>query len=246
MAIAAVVAGIALLVLHWDKVKAAFSSFNDWLDAHPVFDFILRAVFPVLGVIRLVRRHWDSLLAFFKFTLSWSPIGLVIRFWEPIKWFFAGIWDGIKTGLVAAWEALKAVFSWSPLGIIIRIYGAVFKYLENKFGIFTKIGSAIKGVGRFLGFGKDGEKDAGKDGARETLPAPARRQETLLVESREIKAAAARAAAAPVVSRVDVGGITINAAPGQSEKEIVRAAVDELEERQQAAVEAIMTDYAHA
>jgi hypothetical protein len=246
MAIGVVVAAVGLLILHWNKVKAAFVSFNDWLDRHPVFDFILRILFPFLGAIRVIRRNWDSIMAFFaatwnglKFLFSWSPIGLIIRYWEPIKSFFGILWEGIKSGVLFFWDILKTIFSWSPLGLVIKAYGVMFNWLEKKFGVFSKIGGAIKGVARFLGFGKDEKQEGKPDGAT------AARQQSLIDESKSIKQEAAQKTAT-AAARVDVGGITINAAPGQSEKEIAAAVADELEARQQAAADSLLSDLAHA
>ncbi|RRJ96869.1 hypothetical protein Ga0100231_024185 [Opitutaceae bacterium TAV4] len=137
-----VIVAIGLLAAGIYALWKNFGAINAWLDEHPIFDGILRVVFPIIGLVRIIRRHWEPIVGFFK----WVGSG--------IAWYFATAWENIKTSISFVWDLLKRVFSWSPLGLVVRAYGAMFDWLERKFGIFTKLGGAIKAVGGWLGFGK--------------------------------------------------------------------------------------------
>lgn len=46
--------------------------------------------------------------------------GVVIKYWEPIKGFFAWLWEGIKKTFTAGVEFLKTIFENSPLGLFVK------------------------------------------------------------------------------------------------------------------------------
>jgi hypothetical protein len=264
------VIGIVSLTRSVGLAKVAMAAFNFVMSANPI-GLIIIAVAALIGIIYLLWKNWDTIWGAIKsFTLAvWDAIksaalavwdalksawdwcaGLCVKIWTAVGSFFSGLWDSIKIGLASAWEFIKNIFSWSPLGLVIKAYGVMFKWLEDKFGIFSKIGGAIKGIGRFFGLGK---KDDPADGGTASVPSalagggpiqPRQRQRQIASEINKTQKAEATTATA--AARVDVGGITINAAPGQSEKEIAAAVADELEARQQAAADSLLSDLAHA
>jgi hypothetical protein len=67
---------------------------------------------------------------------------LLIRYWEPIKAFFAGLWTEVKAAFDGGIGAIAAfVLNWSPVGLFYRAFAAVMSW----FGIelpakFTEFG----------------------------------------------------------------------------------------------------------
>ncbi|MCL2656134.1 MAG: hypothetical protein FWD62_01725 [Betaproteobacteria bacterium] len=92
--------------------------------------------------------------------LLMNPIGLAItgialaayliyRYWEPIKGFFAGLWNEIKTAFDGGWKGiLLLILRWSPLGIFTRAFKATLDWFEidlpTKFSGFGE--SIVKGL----------------------------------------------------------------------------------------------------
>ncbi|MFH0710136.1 MAG: phage tail tape measure protein [Pseudomonadota bacterium] len=91
---------------------------------------------------------------------------LIISNWEPIKGWFQGIFENIKTAASTSWEYLKGIFSWTPLGMVINnwtpivstfqaIIGAIskpftvfFDWIESK---FKAVSETVNSVGSFFG-----------------------------------------------------------------------------------------------
>ncbi|MDQ7091747.1 MAG: phage tail tape measure protein [Methylococcales bacterium] len=120
--------------------------------------------------------------------LTANPIGLVIvavaalavavwQYWQPIKAFVGGVWEGLKTGLAPVMEALaplQPIFSsiGQSLGIVFGWLGQLFSPLEatkgeldsaatagQDFGM--KLGAAISAVAHVIGFLATGVKGIG-------------------------------------------------------------------------------------
>lgn len=66
---------------------------------------------------------------------------LIIKYWDPIKAFFAKLWDGIKIAFTKFWEFVKnwGVLLLGPIGLII-------KYWDNIKGFFLKLWPSIKAI----------------------------------------------------------------------------------------------------
>lgn len=95
IAVAALVAGIVLLIQNWDTIVAAFKSgiqsiwtwFSDLLD-NPFFAALSTIFLPFITVPALIFKHW-----------------------EPIKEFFSSIWDIFTNGFNNAMEAVTKIIS---------------------------------------------------------------------------------------------------------------------------------------
>lgn len=99
LAIAAVVAGIVLLIMHWDAVKGVMQKFGQWLDkvfAHDftedlgIFGHGLNALFhSISDIVAGIKRAFGGLFDFLGGLLS----GDWPRMWQGAADFFGGIWD---------------------------------------------------------------------------------------------------------------------------------------------------------
>lgn len=70
---------------------------------------------------------------------------LIIRYWEPIKAFFSGLWDQVKQAAAGGIAGIGAlILNWSPLGLFYSAFAAVMSW----FGVelpskFTEFGANI-------------------------------------------------------------------------------------------------------
>lgn len=101
-AIAAIAVSALLIYKYWEPIKAFAQSM--WG-----------------AVSGFVTENWDTI----KRVLSWTPIGLIVANWEPIRKFFVGLFQDIKSTAMGAiewvlekiaavgrlWDKTKAVFS---------------------------------------------------------------------------------------------------------------------------------------
>ena len=140
-----------------------------------------------LGVIAAVKRlgaglWWlgKNILPFLGRTFLWlgrvflmNPIGLAItaiaaaayliyRYWEPIKGFFTGLWQEVKSafdGGIAGVAAL--IVNWSPLGLFYKAFAGVMHWfgieLPGKFSEFggMLIGGIVDGIKNKLAAAKE-------------------------------------------------------------------------------------------
>jgi TP901 family phage tail tape measure protein len=131
--ILAVIGGIALLALGavalvknwdavsaffaslWNKITGAFSAAFDWIKnllggvSNKVLGVV--AVFlPFIGIPALIIKNWETIQAFFAGL--WSRITtLVTTAWNGIKNFFAGLWAGITAEFASAWNGILSFFN---------------------------------------------------------------------------------------------------------------------------------------
>jgi hypothetical protein len=106
-----------------------------------------------LGMLGAAFRMFGTVLFTFGRMLLLTPIGLavtgialaaflLIRYWEPIKAFFAGLWTDVKAAFDGGIGAIAAlVLNWSPVGLFYRAFAAVMSW----FGVelpakFTEFG----------------------------------------------------------------------------------------------------------
>ena len=75
--------------------------------------------------------------------------GLLIKYWEPVTAFFAGMWRGIKSAL----QPLADAFAWlAPLGeAISNVFGALFGPIETTSEQMENFGSVGERVGKTIG-----------------------------------------------------------------------------------------------
>lgn len=176
-----------------------WDAINAWFDAHPFLGAIISAAFPVIGAIRLVVK----------------AIG-----------YLRENWGAVTSALGTAWEAIKTIFSWSPLGVVIKAYGVMFKWLEDKFGIFTKIGAAFSKVKGWFGGGKKTDADPAAAAAAPTAI------DTTIPVSR----------GGNNTVNNSIGKIEVTAPPGVSAEEVANLTVRKINEQQSAMLDGALAD----
>lgn len=124
LGIAALIAGIVLLVKNWDKVKGAFLWLFDWLKSHwPLLLVILTG--PFGAAVLLITKNWDTIR------------GAISGVFSFIQGIFGKLTAILTKPFTAAWDAISAVFD--------KVHGAVdsaFSFVRDTAG---KIASALKG-----------------------------------------------------------------------------------------------------
>ncbi|MCD9123999.1 phage tail tape measure protein [Cupriavidus sp. UGS-1] len=110
----------------------------------------------VLGLLAGAFRAAGSAALFVGRLLLANPIGLlvagiavaallVIRYWEPIKAFFAGLWEQIRQAFAGGLGGIAAlILNWSPIGLFYQAFAGVLSW----FGVelparFTEFGANI-------------------------------------------------------------------------------------------------------
>lgn len=155
IAVAALIAGVVLLIKNWDKVKA----------------FFVRAW---VAVKRALKAAWDWFINFAtngpgRFIPFIQIIGVVVKYWKNIKAAIVTAWNwvvkfvgyvvGKQFGAIkaaigfvvnifnAVWGAIKHVWQWVQK-LIYKFIGAEFKGIEKIIGaivaVWNRVSSAIK------------------------------------------------------------------------------------------------------
>lgn len=169
LAITALLAGVILLVKHWDEVKAtavkvwekikeAWSQAVDWFK--DTFSKIWEGIKEKLSPwVEYFQAIWDSIKLIFSvvkdvlsgnFSDAWDKIKAIVGVWKD---YFTGVWDKIKGvfGKVktffkdtfkSAYDAVKSVFS--PIA---DFFGGIWDKIKGKFkDIGTKVGNVVSGA----------------------------------------------------------------------------------------------------
>lgn len=140
------------------EMKSLTNTFSDiagglsaMSEKHPKFAKFIGAIVlgipvfaGVLGTLGIVVGAFTTSLEFLGITsmvaFGWVIAGvalvagaayLIVSNWGPIKGFFSGLWDGIKSTLSATWTVIKNLFSWTPLGMVISNWGAISPYFSG-------------------------------------------------------------------------------------------------------------------
>lgn len=171
LAVAGVVALVAVIIEHWDKIKEVLGTVGTWIYNHiiePVVDFF--------------SGLWDTLVEIF--TSLWETIKEIF---SPVIEFFASIfgtvWENIKITIDnllqifnALWEAIKYIFTpvidlfkdifnqvWNTVKNFISTMTNLFKdgwnaiknvfspFVEFFSGLFSKVGTKLKEWGGTVG-----------------------------------------------------------------------------------------------
>jgi hypothetical protein len=74
-------------------------------------------------------------------------VAVIIKYWEPISGFFAGLWDGIKAVFASGWEFIKTVLSFTPLGLIMQAWEPLTEFFG---GLWDGIKSVFAGALEFI------------------------------------------------------------------------------------------------
>lgn len=124
LAIAGAIAGVALLVTHWDEIKEFFS--NLWA-----------------SVSEAASIAWDGIKSSLSFIWE-GAISVGKDLWNGFKDFFGDLWDGIKSGAVKAWEGIKGALksAWEGIKSVAEsVWGGIS-------GFFGDIWNTITGKGK--------------------------------------------------------------------------------------------------
>jgi len=128
--VAALIAGIVLMVKHWDAVSAAVKGAFAWFQ-------------------NLLGKAPDWLLALI------FPIGLVIKHFDTVKAVAVGAFNAIKGAITSAviwvvskWAAFKTVIltALGPIGIVIAYFGKIKAAVSSVVGWVFSGWPAIKGI----------------------------------------------------------------------------------------------------
>lgn len=91
--------------------------------------------------------------------LMMNPIGLAVtaiagaaylvyKYWEPIKNFFSGLWNGIKNIFSSTIDIIKTYLGWTPLGMLLNNWGVLTSFFgglwDGIVNIFSNTWNAIK------------------------------------------------------------------------------------------------------
>lgn len=125
-------------------------------------------------------RMAASAVLFLGRALLMNPIGLAItaiavaalliyQYWEPIKAFFGGLWDQIKTAFDGGLAGIGAlILNWSPLGLFYQGFAALMSWfgvdMPAKFTTFgaNMLDGLVNGITSRLGAVKDAIVGAGE------------------------------------------------------------------------------------
>jgi len=136
--VAALIAGIVLLIKHWDAVsaavKGAFAWFQNLLGKAP--DWLLALVFP----IGLVIKHFDKVKAAAGAVVIWilsrwpliknvllSPVNFVIAGWTTLKDSLIGVFTAVASAASSAFATVKEVIAGVLDWIVAKINWVVSK-----------------------------------------------------------------------------------------------------------------------
>ena len=142
LAVIALIAGIALLIIYWDKVKAALRD-NPWLA-------VAAALFGIIGIIVVIIAYWDEIkLATLKAANFVSiQIQKIGHFFVGVKNLAGMVWGWIVATVENAGITIVNVFI--TIGVKIENF---FIALVNKIlSLYNKIADSV--VGDVLGLSK--------------------------------------------------------------------------------------------
>jgi TP901 family phage tail tape measure protein len=168
----------------------------------------------VAGLGTMAAAGWAAMVPFLPIIGIVAAVAgaalLIVKFWKPIKGFFAGLFEPGKNMLAGFFGLVKTVFSFSPLGLVMKAWGPVIDF-------FGGIGQKLSAIGQFLGFGKKAVAGAVVGAAVSASPAVA------LPGSEP--SALVQPAAQPSAPSVQ---IAVYAAPGMDESALARKVGEEV------------------
>ena len=177
------------------------------------------------GVGMLFSSLWDGIKSSFssgweiiKAIFQWTPLGMIIGAWEPLKGFFAGLWASITDLFSGAMEWITSTIL-DPINVIKDVLGGVW---DSFFGGDNEISATIKKVTENVPVLTDGNVtaatvvDDGK-GTVSTTPHAAIMANNQTSQTTSYK----------------IGDIHVHAQPGMSTKEIAKEVARQLAETAQ-------------
>jgi TP901 family phage tail tape measure protein len=167
--VALLAAGAVLLVKHWDAVSAffaglwhkitgAFTAAFDWIRnllggvSNKVLG-VIAVFFPFIGIPALVIKNWETIQAFFaglwvRITALFTAVwtGITQTVAAVANWF-SGVWDTVAGGFAGAWLWIKDLFT----SVWESIKGVVMSFVEWLSPVIDAIIAPFKGIGNAIG-----------------------------------------------------------------------------------------------
>lgn len=155
LAIVALVAIIVVLVMHWDKVKAAaiacwekiksaFAAAGNWFNTkviQPIVQFFTNLWNKITEIVSSV---WNTICEIWGAISGWVSANII----EPVKGFFSDLWDGITKAVDGVKTAISDAFqkAWDT---VTGIWSGITEF-------FSGLWDGIKDiVGKIIGKGKE-------------------------------------------------------------------------------------------
>ncbi|HEY7009083.1 MAG TPA: hypothetical protein VH395_09095 [Jatrophihabitantaceae bacterium] len=142
IAIAALIAGIILLVKNWDTITAAFKAAFGWLKQNwPLLLPILLG--PFGAVVLLIMKNWDTIKTGAQavinwFRSTWSTISTALTAPFRVAWSaISGVISSIRSGIQGAYNFVKGI-----VDSIAKVISGVVTTAKN---VATDVGNALKG-----------------------------------------------------------------------------------------------------
>lgn len=171
--IAGITAVIAALVLLYNNCEGFRNFVNGWLNGFKIMikgiaNFIKSAINVVIDFI---STQINGFINVFKTIFITIPVWIYNTIIAPIGNFFAGMWNGLKTGAQNAWNGIKSVFStvasffksiftnaWNGVKAVFSTGGKIFTGIKD--GIVSAfkniVNAIIKGINRVIKIPFDG------------------------------------------------------------------------------------------
>ena len=171
LAIAAIVAGAALIYVNWEPIKAFFvgvwtsisnAATNAWntvkgwigFDPMPVLSKLwdahkLLAAMGVEALRGLVEGAWNNI----KAVMEWSPVETISRLWAGLSTAATAAVESVFAAVDAVWSRVKALFEWSPVEAVQKSWAGISDALGGLIdGAAARAGAAWEKVKSVLSF----------------------------------------------------------------------------------------------
>ena len=158
-----IVATIALLVIYWDEIVAAFETGIDWIVEN--WTFLAAAFLWPLAPFLMIYEYWDKIVVAFNTGIDWilenwtylvaalfwpaAPFLMIYEYWEEIVdafdtgvGFLTGLFDGFLNGLVAFARTIATTI----VDIIFAIPMGIAKAIDFVMGKAADLADYIPGV----------------------------------------------------------------------------------------------------
>lgn len=146
-AVLSVIHPIASLVTTFNRLRAGITVLRNLAILGQLSPILVRlggALRLVGGVLRAVGLAAMANPLFIAIGLLAVAAYLIYRNWAPIKAFFIGLWNGLKSAVTRGVGAIKAALaSFQPLGFFSRAWGAVTAYFGGLPARFRQFGVNI-------------------------------------------------------------------------------------------------------
>ena len=136
----------------WDGIVAIFTPVVEWFSQ--LFKSVYDSIKSILDVIvGLFKGSWLLIQTVWGIVAGWFNEKVI----TPVKNFFSGMWDSVKSAASKAWEGIKAAFSpvinwfkdkfaaaWAGVKAVFSIGGKIFDGIKE--GIETVFKTVVNGI----------------------------------------------------------------------------------------------------